>query len=225
MDKTKLIEDFRLFAKDKGVSPLVLDDVTKHINNTLTPYILEERTLNVTSVDIYSRLLYDRILYFGHEVNSETCNVAIAQLLFLDSINDGGINFYINSGGGSVIDGLGLIDTMNIIQSPISTTCVGMAASMGAVLLSCGEKGKRFVLPHSRVMIHQVSSMTRGTVADMKIALEQSLRCEDDVYKILAENTNKSVEEIRELCDRDNWFIGQESVELGIADKVLTKKA
>lgn len=219
-----LYKDFKLFARDKGLSSHLVDDVTKSTENILTPYILEERELRVTSLDIYSRLLYDRILYFGHEVNAESCNVAIAQLLFLDSVNSNTINFYINSGGGSVIDGLGLIDTMNLIKSPISTTCVGMAASMGAVLLSCGEKGQRFVLPHSRVMIHQVSSMTKGTVADMKIALEQSLRCEDDLYKILAENTNKSIEEIRILCDRDNWFIGQEAVDLGIADEVLKKK-
>lgn len=219
-----LYKDFKLFARDRGLSSHLVDDVTKSTENILTPYILEERELRVTSLDIYSRLLYDRILYFGHEVNAESCNVAIAQLLFLDSVNNNTINFYINSGGGSVIDGLGLIDTMNLIKSPISTTCVGMAASMGAVLLSCGEKGQRFVLPHSRVMIHQVSSMTKGTVADMKIALEQSLRCEDDLYKILAENTNKSIEEIRALCDRDNWFIGQEAVDLGIADEVLKKK-
>ena len=222
MSKDKIFKDFKLFAKDNGVSSILLEDVMR--KNIITPYILEERINNITSLDIYSRLLYDRILYFGHEVNAETCNVAIAQLLFLDSINDGAINFYINSGGGSVIDGLGLIDTMNIIKSPISTTCVGMAASMGAVLLSCGEKGKRFVLPHSRVMIHQVSSMTKGTVADMKIALQQSLRCEEDIYKILSENTNKTIDEIRVLCDRDNWFIGQEAVDLGVADQVLLHK-
>jgi ATP-dependent Clp protease protease subunit len=221
---SNIVKDFKLFARDKGVSSMVVDDVMKYNQNIITPYILEERINNTVSIDIYSRLLFDRIMYFGHEVNSETCNVAIAQLLFLDSINNNNINFYINSGGGSVIDGLGLIDTINVINSPISTTCVGMAASMGAVLLSCGEKGNRFVLPHSRVMIHQVSSTTRGTVSDMKIALEQSLRCEEDVYTILANNTNKTVDEIRNLCDRDNWFIGQEAVDLGIADKVLCKK-
>jgi ATP-dependent Clp protease protease subunit len=220
----KIEREFKLFAKDKGISSLVTDDVLKHQTNIITPYILEERTLNVTSVDIYSRLLYDRILYFGHEFNAETCNVAIAQLLFLDSINETPINIYINSGGGSVIDGLGVIDTMNFIKSPISTTCIGMAASMGAVLLSCGEKDKRFVLPHSRVMVHQVSSVARGTLADMKIEIEQTERCKKDIYEILAKNTNKSIEEIEILCDRDNWFIGQEAVDLGIADKVLIKE-
>ena len=224
MTNDKLIKDFSLFARDKGLSSMLVDDVLKKNQNIITPYILEERELRTTTIDVYSRLLYDRIMYFGHDVTQETCDVAIAQLLFLDSVNNNNIQLYINSSGGSVISGLGLIDTMNIIKSPISTTCVGMAASMGAVLLSCGEKGSRFVLPHSRVMIHQVSSGMRGVLSDMRIELEQTERCEQDIYKILAENTNKSVDEIRQLCDRDNWFIGQEAVDLGIADKVLTKE-
>lgn len=224
MTNEKLMKDFSLFARDKGLSSLLVEDVLKKNQNIITPYILEERELRTTTIDIYSRLLYDRIMYFGHEVTQETCNVAIAQLLFLDSVNNNNINIYINSPGGSVIDGLGLIDTMGIIKSPISTTCVGMAASMGAVLLSCGEKGNRFVLPHSRVMIHQVSSGMRGVLSDMRIELEQTERCEKDIYKILAENTNKTFDEIKTLCDRDNWFIGQEAVDLGIADKVLVKE-
>lgn len=222
MFQDKISKDFKLFSKDMGLSSLTVEDVIK--KNIITPYILEERINNTSTLDIYSRLLFDRILYFGSAVTEETCNVAIAQLLFLDSVNENRINIYINSTGGSVIHGLGLIDTMNIMKSPISTTCVGMAASMGAVLLSCGEKGNRYVLPHSRVMIHQVSSGMRGVLSDMRIELEQTERCEQDIYKILAENTNKGVEEIRALCDRDNWFIGQEAVDLGIADKVLTKE-
>jgi ATP-dependent Clp protease protease subunit len=224
MTNEKLMKDFSLFARDKGLSSLLVEDVLKKNQNIITPYILEERELRTTTIDIYSRLLYDRIMYFGHEVTQETCDVAIAQLLFLDSVNNNNISMYINSPGGSVISGLGLIDTMNIIKSPISTTCVGMAASMGAVLLSCGEKGSRFVLPHSRVMIHQVSSGMRGVLSDMRIELEQTERCEKDIYKILAENTNKTFDEIKTLCDRDNWFIGQEAVDLGIADKVLVKE-
>ena len=194
------------------------------IDNSLIPYVVEQTSRGERSYDIFSRLLKDRIIFLSEDVNHVTASLVVAQLLFLESEDpDKEICLYINSPGGSISDGMAIVDTINYIKCPVSTICVGMAASMGAVLLSWGEKGKRFVLPHSRVMIHQVSSMTRGTVADMKIALEQSLRCEDDVYKILAENTNKSVEEIRELCDRDNWFIGQEAVELGIVDKVLTK--
>ena len=132
MYQDKLTKDFKLFSKDMGLSSLTVEDVLK--KNIITPYILEERINNTSTLDIYSRLLFDRILYFGSAVTEETCNVAIAQLLFLDSVNENRINIYINSTGGSVIHGLGLIDTMNIMKSPISTTCVGMAASMGILI-------------------------------------------------------------------------------------------
>ena len=219
-----ITKDFRHFAIDKvGMSPSVIDDKIGKVNNHLTPYILEERQLNVATFDVFSRLMYDRIIYFTGVVNSDTCDTAIAQLLYLSSVDERDINMYINSPGGSVVDGLGLVDTMNYINCDISTTCIGMAASMGSVLLSNGAKGKRFVLPHSRVMIHQVSSSQSGTLADLEIEIEQTRRCKNDVYKILADNTGKSFEEMESLCDRNNWFIGQEAVDLGIADKVLTK--
>ena len=217
-------KDFRKFALDKtNISPSVLDDKIKQAENFITPYVLEERQLNVATFDIFSRLMYDRIVYFGGEVNDTSCNTAIAQLLYLSSVDQRDISIYINSPGGSVLDGLGLIDTINFIPCDVSTTCIGMAASMGAVLLSNGAKGKRFVLPHSRVMIHQVSSGMKGVLADMEIELEQTRKCKNDVYKILADNTGKSFEEMERLCDRNNWFIGHEAVELGIADKVLEK--
>lgn len=222
-----ITKDFRHFAIDKvGMSPSVIDDKIGKVNNHLTPYILEERQLNVATFDVFSRLMYDRIIYFTGVVNSDTCDTAIAQLLYLSSVDERDINMYINSPGGSVVDGLGLVDTMNYINCDISTTCIGMAASMGSVLLSNGAKGKRFVLPHSRVMIHQVSSSQSGTLADLEIELEQTRRCKNDVYKILADNTRRSFEEMEKLCDRNNWFIGQEAVDLGIVDKVLitTKK-
>lgn len=217
------MSDFRKFAKDKGVSMSVFDDIVKDVNNSLTPVVLEERKMNVVAMDVYSRMLYDRIIYFGHEFNQDTCNLLNAQLLYLSSLDERDINIYINSQGGSVVDGLSSIDVMNFIPNNVSTTCIGMAASMGAVLLSCGEKGKRFVLPHSRVMIHQVSSGMRGTFSDMKIEMEQTERCRNDVYKLLADNMGKTFEEVEVLCDRNNWFIGQEAVDLGIVDKVLTK--
>lgn len=222
-----ITKDFRHFAIDKvGMSPSVIDDKIGKVNNHLTPYILEERQLNVATFDVFSRLMYDRIIYFTGVVNSDTCDTAIAQLLYLSSVDERDINMYINSPGGSVVDGLGLVDTMNYINCDISTTCIGMAASMGSVLLSNGANGKRFVLPHSRVMIHQVSSSQSGTLADLEIELEQTRRCKNDVYKILADNTGRSFEEMEKLCDRNNWFIGQEAVDLGIVDKVLitTKK-
>ncbi len=219
----KLTKDFRHFAIDKvGMSPSVIDDKIGKVNNHLTPYILEERQLNVATFDVFSRLMYDRIIYFTGVVNSETCDTAIAQLLYLSSVDERDISMYINSPGGSVVDGLGLVDTMNYINCDISTTCIGMAASMGSVLLSNGAKGKRFVLPHSRVMIHQVSSSQSGTLADLEIEIEQTRRCKNDVYKILADNTGRTFEEMERLCDRNNWFIGQEAVDLGIVDRVLT---
>ena len=218
--------DFRKFAIDKtNISPSVIDDKIAKINNMMTPYILEERQLNVTQMDVFSRLMYDRIIYFTGTVNDDTCNTAIAQLLYLSSVDDRDVNMYINSHGGSVVDGLGLIDTMNYINCDVSTTCIGMAASMGAVLLSCGVKGKRFVLPHSRVMIHQVSSSQQGTLADMEIEIEQTKRCKKDLYEILAANTNKPFEQIERDCDRNFWLIGQEAVDYGLADSVLVKKS
>lgn len=188
------------------------------------PCIIEERRNPAQTIDIYSRLVEDRIIYMGESFEDDSCNRIIAQLLYLDSLNNNPIRIYINSPGGSVIDGLAIIDTINFIKSPVYTICVGLAASMGAVLLSCGEKGHRIVLPHSRVMIHQVSGFTGGSLVDMKIDLEQTKRCEQDIYNILANNLDKPYDEIVTLCDRNNWFIGQEAVDLGIADKVLSKE-
>ena len=217
-----LTKDFRKFAiSNTNARASVLDDQIKKTNNILTPYILEERQLNVATFDVFSRLMYDRIIYFTGVVDDDSCNTAVAQLPYLSSVDERDISMYINSPGGSVVDGLGLVDTMNYINCDISTTCIGMAASMGSVLLSNGAKGKRFVLPHSRVMIHQISSRQSGTLADLEIEIEQTRRCKNDVYKILADNTGHTFEDMEKLCDRNNWFIGQEAVELGIADKVL----
>lgn len=215
-------KDLRNFCLDKGVSGLYYDDYVK--NSYINPMVLEERQMNVTSLDVYSRLLMDRIIFVNGEVESDMANILTAQLLWLDQQSDKQINLYINSPGGSVIDGLQILDTTKIINAHISTTCLGMAASMGAVILSCGEKGQRFALPHSRVMIHQVSSQCRGSYSDMKIEFEQTERCKKDVYNILAENLGKTYDEIEVLCDRNNWFIGEEAVKLGIVDEIVSKK-
>ncbi len=212
-------KDFKLFARDYNLSSMTVDRVM----NSGVPYILEKSQLNVQALDIYSRLLYDRIIYMGNEFTPETCNLIITQLLYLNSINADPIDIYINSPGGSVFDGLSIIDTINLVKSPVNTICTGVAASMGAVLLSCGQKGNRAVLPHSRVMIHQVSGGMFGTCSDMKIEYEQTERCKKDIYQILSQTIGKPYEEIEKLCDRNNWFIGQEAVDLGIADKVLVK--
>lgn len=188
---------------------------------SVVPCVLEERRNHAQTIDIYSRLLEDRIIYMGDEFDSDSCNTIVAQLLYLDSISHDPINIYINSPGGSVIDGLSIVDTINFIKSPVYTTCTGLAASMGAILLSCGEKGHRSALPHSRIMIHQVSSGMWGTFKDLEIELKQTERCKQDVYKLLAANIGKTYEEVEQLCDRNNWFIGEEAVELGIIDKIL----
>lgn len=220
----QVCHDFRTFAKDKKLLSTAVDDQIQKINNGIfTTQILEERQMNVVGLDIFSKLMLDRQIFFGNEFNDDSCNLLIAQLLYLDSIDNRDISIYINSGGGSVLDGLGVVDTINFISSDVSTLCVGKAASMGAVLLSCGALGKRFTLPHGRVMIHQVSSGCRGKLSDMKIELEQTERCKNDIYNILSKNLNKPFEEIEELCKNDNWFIGQEAVDLGIVDKILEK--
>lgn len=215
--------DFEKFAISRGISSMNLDSFTKA--NYVNPMILEERQMNVTSIDIYSRMLMDRILFLNTNVEPTMANILTAQLLWLDQQSDKPINMYINSPGGSVIDGLQLIDTMNFINAPISTTCLGMAASMGAVILSCGEKGKRFVLPHSRVMIHQASGGFNGKSEDVKTSYEQLLRCQKDIYEILSKNIGLDYKEIEALCSNtDKWFIGQEAIDLGIVDKIVGER-
>lgn len=220
-----VFKDFKLFAKDKGLYNSATEDQIKGLKNSLTPVVLEERDLRATAVDVFSRLLMDRQIFFGADVNEDTCNLVVAQLLYLDSLTDDrDISIIINSPGGSVINGLAVIDTMNFIKSDVSTLCCGVAASMGAVLLSNGTKGKRYILPHSRVMIHQVSSWLGGTFSDVKIEFEQMERAKRDVYQVLADNMGKSFEEMETLCDRNNWFIGQEAVDINIVDSVINNK-
>lgn len=218
-------DDFQKFANSLGVSTHVYDDVKKSVENSLTPVVLEERKLQATAVDVFSRLLYDRQIFFGSNFTQEACNVVIAELLYLANLGSEDINIMINSQGGSVIDGLAIIDTMDWIKKKyncdVTTICVGMAASMGAVLLTSGAKGKRYILPHSRVMIHQVSSFTSGCLKDMEIELSESQRCRDDIYQILTKTTGKSLDEIVTACDRNNWMHGQEVIDFGLADNIL----
>lgn len=224
MNKIGTFGDFRHFSKDKlNLSPSVIDDKVKSM---VYPTIIEERdsAMRVSEMNVFSRLIQDRIIFLSGQVDNLSMDTMIAQMLYLNSVDNRDISLYINSPGGDVLAGLSLIDTMNFINSDVSTICLGMAASMGAVLLSCGAKGKRFVLPHSRVMVHQVSSGTHGVLKDMEIELEQTRRCKQDLYKILAENTGKTFEEIEHDCDRNYWLIGEEAVNYGIADSVLNKK-
>jgi ATP-dependent Clp protease, protease subunit len=190
--------------------------------NMGVPFVIEQTSRGERSYDIWSRLLKDRIIFLGSAVDDYVANLIVAQLLFLEKEDpDKDIEFYINSPGGSVSAGLAMVDTMNMIKPDVATICVGMAASMGAVLLASGAKGKRYSLNHSRIMIHQVSGGTRGTVADMRIAVQEADRNMDYLMKILSDATGKSEEQVRKDCDRDYYMSADEAMEYGVVDKVL----
>ncbi|MBL8049286.1 MAG: ATP-dependent Clp protease proteolytic subunit [Chthonomonas sp.] len=188
------------------------------------PYVIEKTQNGERSYDIWSRLLVDRIIYLGTGVDDYVANLLVAQMLFLEKQDrDSDIKLYINSPGGSVSSGLAIYDTMKLVKCDISTICVGMAASMGAVLLAGGTKGKRYVLPNARVMIHQVSGGTQGTVADMKIAVQEADRYQEILSKILAEASDKDQDTVKKDMDRDYWMSAEESVAYGLVDKVVSR--
>ena len=195
------------------------------IQNTLIPMVIEQSGRGERSFDIYSRLLRDRIVFLNGEVNDESANLVIAQLLFLESENpDKDISLYINSPGGSVYAGLGIYDTMQFIKPDVQTICVGLAASMGAFLLAAGEKGKRFSLPNSRIMIHQPSGGSRGMASDIQIQANEILDLTGRPNAILAERTGQSIERIAEDTDRDNFMSPQQALEYGLIDRIYTKR-
>lgn len=190
-----------------------------------TPQVIEERQLNVVGMDVFSRLMMDRIIFMGVPVNDYVANVIQAQLLFLESTDRSrDIQMFINSPGGSVIAGMGMYDTMQYVGPDIATICTGLAASMGAVLLAAGTKGKRTCLPHSRVMIHQPSGGMQGQFSDMEISYNLIKTMRKELYDILARHTDKDFETIEKDCDRDNWMTAKEAMEYGIVDEVLKKK-
>ena len=194
--------------------------------NALVPMVIEQTGRGERSYDIFSRLLGDRIIFLSDEVNDVTASLVVAQLLFLEAQDpDKDIFFYINSPGGSVTAGMAIYDTMNFIKCDVCTICIGMAASMGAFLLSAGTKGKRFALPHSEIMIHQPLGGAQGQASDIKIRAELILRTRDMLNGILAENTGKSVEEIARDTDRDNYMTAKEALEYGLIDKIFEKRA
>ena len=219
-------DDFKKYAtKHLGINSMVLDGVIKAQSQYLNPYILEERQLNVTQMDVFSRLMMDRIIFLGTEVNDYTANVIQAQLLYLDSVDsERDINIYLNTPGGSVYAGLGIYDTMQFIGSRVATICTGMAASMGAVLLVAGEKGMRAALPHSRVMIHQPLGGIQGQASDIEITAREILKLKDELYQIISDHSGQAVEKIRQDADRDYWMKAQEALEYGMIDKVYSKK-
>lgn len=191
----------------------------------ISPSILEERQLNVTQMDVFSRLMMDRIIFLGTEINDYTANVIQAQLLYLDSADsEKDISIYLNTPGGSVYAGLGIYDTMQFVRSEISTICTGMAASMGAVLLVAGAEGKRAALPHSRIMIHQPMGGAQGQASDMEITVKEILKLKTELYQIIADHSHNTLEKIASDSDRDHWMTAQEAVEYGMIDRVYTKK-
>ena len=194
------------------------------IKNALVPMVVEQTGRGERSYDIFSRLLNDRIIFLSDEVNDTTASLVVAQMLFLEAQDPNkDISFYINSPGGSVTAGMAIYDTMQYIKCDVSTICIGMAASMGAFLLSAGTKGKRIALPHSEVMIHQPLGGAQGQASDIKIRAELILRTRDMLNKILSENTGKSIEQIEKDTDRDYFMTAQEALEYGIIDRILEK--
>jgi ATP-dependent Clp protease protease subunit len=220
------MDEFRKYAtRHLGINGLVLDDVISAQSQYMNPYILEERKLNVTQMDVFSRLMMDRIIFLGTPIDDYTANVLQAQLLYLDAADAGkDINVYINSPGGSVYAGLGIYDTMQFIQSDVSTICTGMAASMAAVLLVSGTEGKRSALPHSRVMIHQPLGGAQGQASDIEITAREIQKLKKELYTIIAEHSHTDYDKVWADSDRDYWMTAEEAREYGMIDNVLKKK-
>ena len=210
-----LAKDFQLFARDHHVS-------SNTFHGYFNPYIIEERKLNVATMDVFSRLMMDRIIFIGTSIDDDVANVIQAQLLYLQSLDDkADISLYLNTPGGIVSAGLGIYDTMQIISPKVNTICTGLAASMGSVLLSAGEK--RSILPHARVMIHQPLGGVTGQASDIIIKAEEIKKCRDELCNILAEHTKQPFDKIFQDMDRDHWFTAQEAVDYGLVDKILSK--
>ena len=219
MDYSK---EFKKYAtQHRGISSMYYDTIV----SSMTPYIVEERQLNVAQMDVFSRLMMDRIIFLGTEVNSHVANIIQAQLLFLESVDaNKDIQIYINSPGGEVYSGLGIYDTMQFIKPDVATICTGMAASMAAVLLCAGAQRKRSALPHSRVMIHQPLGGAQGQASDIEITAREILKIKEELALIIAKHTGKSTEEVIRTGDRDYWMIASEAKDFGMIDEVLNRQ-
>ena len=220
------MNDFRKYAtRHLGMNGMVLDDVVSQQAQYLNPYILEERQLNVTQMDVFSRLMMDRIIFLGTQIDDYTANTLQAQLLYLDSTDPGkDISIYINSPGGSVTAGLGIYDTMQFITSDVATICTGMAASMGAVLLVAGQEGKRSALPHSRVMIHQPLGGVQGQASDIEIEAKEIMKFKKELYTIISNHSHTPFDKVWNDSDRNYWMTAEEAQEYGMIDRVLVRK-
>lgn len=222
-------KDFKSFATANcGISGTTLDKIESKLiipQAYINPTILEERQLNVTQMDVFSRLMADRIIFLGTEINDTVANVIIAQLLYLSSQDpEAPITMYLNTPGGSVYDGLAIYDTMQYISNEVQTVCTGLAASMGSVLLCAGEKGKRFALPHSRIMIHQPLGGAHGQASDIEITAKEILKLKGELYQIIADHSGKTLKQIEKDADRDHWLTAKEAVEYGMIDGIFNIK-
>jgi len=217
------MKDFEKFATlGMGISPMTLN---RYSNAYINPTIIEERRLNATAIDVFSRLLMDRIIFLGVPIDDDVANIIQAQLLYLSSVDPkADISMYINTPGGSVSAGLGIYDTMNLIEPQVATICTGMAASMGSILLSSGAKGKRSALPHSRVMIHQPLGGASGQASDIIIEAKEIEKCREELYKILSDNSGQPYEKIFCDADRNFWLTSAEAKSYGLIDKILGGK-
>jgi len=220
------MNDFKKYAtKHLGMNSLGLDKYIDITSSYISPTIMEERQLNVTQIDVFSRLMMDRIIFLGTQIDDYTANVIQAQLLYLDSADPGkDISIYINSPGGSVYAGYGIYDTMQFISSDVSTICTGIAASMAAVLLVAGQKDKRFALKHSRVMIHQPLGGAQGQASDIEITAREIAKVKKELYEIISEHSGQSVEKVALDSDRDYWMTAQEAKDYGMVDNIFVKK-
>lgn len=218
-------DEFRKYAtKHIGISSTTLDSYASVYGSYISPTIIEERQMNVASMDVFSRLMMDRIIFLGVGINDHVANIIQAQLLFLESVDaKKDIQIYLNSPGGSVYAGLGIYDTMQYISADVATICTGMAASMGAVLLCAGADGKRTALKHSRVMIHQPMGGAQGQATDMEITVKEILKLKKELYEIISNHSGKSVKDVEKNSDRDYWMTAQEAKEYGMIDEVLIK--
>lgn len=211
----RLVKDFQLFARDQGVS-------SNTFHGYFNPYIIEERKLNVASMDVFSRLMMDRIIFVGTQIDDDVANVIQAQLLYLQSLDDkADISLYLNTPGGLVSAGLGIYDTMQIIKPNVNTICTGLAASMGSILLAAGKE--RSILPHAKVMIHQPLGGTMGQASDILIEAEEIRKCRDELCNILSEHTKQPFDKVFQDMDRNHWFTAQEAIDYGLVDKILGK--
>ena len=221
-----MASEFEKYARGKmGISSLKLHDFQSISSAYVSPTIIEERSLNVATMDVFSRLMMDRIIFLGAPIYDDAANIIQAQLLFLESVApDKDIQIYINSPGGSVTAGLGIYDTMQLVSCDVATICTGLAASMGAVLLTAGAAGKRSALPHSRVMIHQPLGGVQGQASDIEITAREILRTKQELYEILAKHSGATLEQIERDADRDYWLTAAEAKSYGLIDEVLLKR-